>query len=188
MLAEAWLTSSHKKVLPSVFNGPWTAHEAQERDKPPAETAPVEAVYGCPVEGTPAKPATSAETVLSRLPAPRYVYDVADELSSGLGRMAFLVAAVFSAPQGLASDVLPDLTRRAHRIVGSIIEFVAGRLAGLNRQDARHWRQMLRDFLVRTFARIGRAASSSRPTPQDPVSLLPLRCALTPTAPPAFAA
>lgn len=68
------------------------------------------------------------------------------------------------------------------------IDRTAGRLAGLSRQDIRHWRRILRYFVVRVLARIGRAASTLPPAPHDLGDLLPLRGALTPTAPPAAAA
>ncbi len=148
-----------------------------------------------PDRGTPdVVPAISAlgsTEVLSDLGVPNFLRDPAflpDELPFGLGRLS--VGPVDIAPTiwYSALDPLPALAQRAGRVSRKIIEFAAGRLAGLSRHDARNWRRLLRDFFVRTFARIGRATTSSPPTPNDTGDLLPLRSALTPTAPPAAAA
>jgi hypothetical protein len=141
-------------------------------------------------DGSPFEAIKNPVEVLSDLGVPRFLRDPAflpDELPFGLGRLS--VGPVDIAPTiwYSALDPLPALAQRAGRVSRKIIEFAAGRLAGLTRHDARHWRRLLRDFFVRTFARVGRAASSSPPTPNDMVDLLPLRSALTPTAPPAAA-
>jgi len=79
-------------------------------------------------------------------------------------------------------------TTRLSRAALTELDYLAGRRRGHNRAGVRHWRQMLRVFFTRAFARISRAAGALPPAPHEPSDLLPLRSALTPTAPPAVAA
>ncbi|SNQ51812.1 hypothetical protein FRACA_810003 [Frankia canadensis] len=79
----------------------------------------------------------------------------------------------------------PDEPKRAEL---ARIDYLTGRLKGLNRADARNLRRRLRTYFDRVSARIGRAAKVVPLAPHEPCDLLPLRSALTPTAPPALAA
>jgi len=141
-------------------------------------------------EDTPAGTATDSVRVWSELPAPRYLCDAGrlpNRLPFQLGKTAQWLArasASWASGFGLPAALVSWLRRQCR----NVIESVAGRLAGLSRPDARHWRRLLRDFFVRIFARIGRAADCLSAAPANPVRLLPLRSALTPVAPPAFAA
>ncbi|MBL7486538.1 hypothetical protein [Frankia sp. AgW1.1] len=87
-----------------------------------------------------------------------------------------------------ASAIFLEAEPQPSRAEFADIDTLAAQLNGWNRAGSRHWRRLLRSFFDRVFARIGRAAQVVPLAPHEPCDLLPLRSALTPTAPPAAAA
>jgi hypothetical protein len=163
-----------------------SGHDHTESVAPPRAVTPW--LRSCVEPPSVETPPTELATVASRalhplIAAPAYARDLAQRPDIWPPDLA----PVFSQISDVAAPEIRREPTRLSRAVLARLDYLAGRLRGHSRAGARHWRQIHLSYFSRAFACIGRADRVLPSAPHEPCDLLPLRGALTPTAPPTLA-